>query len=90
MVNRPPEAFSSAQLRSLMAVSAHRGSASEAVVRNTWDNTGDFYVRVRGRNGAFDVSTPFHLQVALLSQGHVTGIVGGNRLLQRDSECFGE
>ena len=26
---------------------------------NTWNNTGNFYVRVTGRGGAFDTSTPF-------------------------------
>ncbi|HYT59935.1 MAG TPA: HYR domain-containing protein, partial [Haliangiales bacterium] len=38
---------------------------------NTWDNAGDFYVRVRGRNGAFSPGAPFHLQVFM-----VTGACG--------------
>jgi CSLREA domain-containing protein len=62
-----PDAFSSAQSRSLIAVSAFDGTASEGILVNTWSNSGDFYVRVRGRNGAFDLSSPFHLSVTLLT-----------------------
>jgi hypothetical protein len=46
-----PDAFSSAQTRSLIGVSAFEGNASEGILVNTWDNTGYFYLRVRGRNG---------------------------------------
>ncbi len=62
-----PDAFSSAQTRSLIAASAFNGTASEGILVNTWSNSGDFYVRVRGRNGAFNLSSPFHLSVTLLS-----------------------
>jgi CSLREA domain-containing protein len=62
-----PDAFSSAQSRSLIAVSAYNGTVSEGILVNTWSNSGDFYVRVRGRNGAFDLSSPFHLSVTLLT-----------------------
>ncbi len=58
-----PDQFSGAQTRSVIAVSGFEGTASEGVVINTWNNTGDFYVRVRGRNGAFSLASPFHLQV---------------------------
>ncbi|HWQ83225.1 MAG TPA: tandem-95 repeat protein, partial [Anaerolineales bacterium] len=58
-----PEAFSSAQSRSLIGISAFEGVVSEGLQVNTWDSTGDFYVRVRGRNGAFDVEMPFNLSV---------------------------
>ncbi len=34
---------------------------------NTWNNSGDFYVRVRGRNGAFSPAAPFHLEIQLLT-----------------------
>jgi CSLREA domain-containing protein len=61
-----PDAFSSAQTRSMIAVSAFEGIASEGISVNTWDNTGDFYVRVRGRNGAFNPGARFHLEVMLL------------------------
>ncbi len=53
-------AFSSAQTRSLIGVSANDNSAPESIRTATWNNTGDFYVRVQGRNGAFS-PTPFHL-----------------------------
>ena len=46
-----PAAYSSAQTRSLIGVSAHDGSASESIIRNTWDNTTNVYVRVRGVAG---------------------------------------
>ena len=54
------QAFSSAQTRSLVGVSAHENAESESIRTATWNNTGDFYVRVQGRNGAFS-PTPFHL-----------------------------
>ena len=60
-----PEAFAGAQTRSLIAVSAFNGTSGEGVRRNTWDNTTDFYVRVRGRNGAFSLAAPFHLTVTM-------------------------
>ena len=44
-------AFSSAQTRSLIGVSAHENTESESIRSATWNNTGDFYVRVQGRNG---------------------------------------
>jgi CSLREA domain-containing protein len=58
-----PEAFSSAQTRSLIGFSAFEGTSGEGIYLNTWSNTGDFYVRVAGRNGAYDPTTPFSLQV---------------------------
>ncbi|MCC6189374.1 MAG: tandem-95 repeat protein [Anaerolineales bacterium] len=58
-----PEAFSSAQARSLIGISAYNGLVGEGLRVNTWDGAGDFYVRVRGRNGAFDAGAPFHLVV---------------------------
>ncbi|HLE13827.1 MAG TPA: choice-of-anchor Q domain-containing protein, partial [Anaerolineales bacterium] len=62
-----PQAFSSAQTRSLIGVSAFDGTASEGLSLNTWENTGDFYVRVRGRNGAFDPSIKYHLEVTQIA-----------------------
>ncbi len=32
---------------------------------NTWSNTGDFYVRVRGRNGAFSLAAPFTVRITV-------------------------
>ena len=60
-----PDAFSSAQMRSLIAVSAFNGTAGEGVQLNTWENSGDFYVRVRGRNGVFDPTQSFTVNVTL-------------------------
>jgi CSLREA domain-containing protein len=61
-----PDSFSSAQARSLLGVSAFDGTAGEGILVNTWNNTGHFYVRVRGRNGAFSLAQPFHLEVTFL------------------------
>ncbi|MEK7787717.1 MAG: hypothetical protein AAB658_20120, partial [Chloroflexota bacterium] len=63
-----PAAFSSAQTRSLIGVSAFEGTSGEGISLNTWNNSGDFYVRVRGRNGAFSLTAPFHVQVTLLTE----------------------
>jgi pentapeptide MXKDX repeat protein len=57
--------FSSAPMRSLLGVSAFEGTASEGIRVNTWSNTGEYYVRVRGRNGAFSLDAPFRLSVTL-------------------------
>jgi hypothetical protein len=62
-----PDSFSSAQTRSVVGVSAFGGTTSEGIIANTWDNSGDFYVRVRGRNGAFSTAAPFELKVTQLS-----------------------
>ncbi len=56
-------AFASAQTRSLIGVSAFEGTVGEGIIVNTWNNTGDFYVRVRGRDGAFALAAPFQLKV---------------------------
>jgi hypothetical protein len=61
-----PGAFSGAQTRSLVAVSAFGGTSGEGIARHTWDNDGYFYARVRGRNGAFSLAAPFKLQVVYL------------------------
>ena len=60
-------AYASAQLRSVLAVAGFEGTASEGITINTWDNSGDFYIRVRGRNGAFSPAQAFHLEVTLQS-----------------------
>jgi pentapeptide MXKDX repeat protein len=61
--------FSSAPMRSLLGVSAFEGTASEGIRVNTWSNTGQYYVRVRGRNGAFSLDAPFRLSVTLTPGG---------------------
>jgi hypothetical protein len=57
------KAFSSAQTRSILAVSATPGTGDESAAVNTWNNTGEFYVRVSGRSGAFSPNLPFTLTV---------------------------
>ena len=71
-----PDAFLSAQTRSLVAISAFNSTADEYVSLNTWLNDGEYYIRVRGRQGAYSLATPFHLEVQLLSGGcsHVAPI----------------
>jgi hypothetical protein len=60
-----PEAYASAQSQSLIGISAADGTAHETVTVNTWNNQGDFYVRVTGRNGAFAPSGEYTLNVTL-------------------------
>jgi choice-of-anchor A domain-containing protein len=82
------KAFSNAQRRSLISYSANDGLADEVVVQNTWDNSGTYYVRVRGRNGAFSTAAPFKLDIMLatgacgniapLSSTSNTSVVAGN------------
>ena len=57
------QAYESAQVRSLIAVSANDGNANEQISIDTWNNTGNFYVRVAGRNGAYSPAAPFALDV---------------------------
>ena len=51
------------QTRSIIGVSASPGNGNESVVVNTWSNTGDFYIRVAGRSGAFSTGSQFALNV---------------------------
>jgi len=62
-----PAAFSDAQIRSVIAVSAFAGTANEGLIANAWNSTGEFYVRVRGRNGVFESGAPFELSVYVLT-----------------------
>jgi uncharacterized delta-60 repeat protein len=57
------KAFSTAQTRSVVAVSATAGLSDEATAVNTWNRTGHFYVRVSSRGAAFSTSAPFTLTV---------------------------
>ena len=58
------QAFSSAQTRSIIGVSATQGTADENVVVNSWSSSGSFYVRVSGREGAFDTGSQFTVSVS--------------------------
>ncbi len=62
-----PAAYSGAQTRSLVAVSAFDGTANEGIVLNTWNTRGNFYVCVRGRDGAYDKGHPFRLDIYLVT-----------------------
>jgi len=68
------QAFSSAQLRSLVGISAMEGTSNENLAVNTWNNTGFYYIRVNGRNGAFDAENPFQLSITRLT-GQCSGLV---------------
>ena len=57
------QAFSTAQTRSVIAVSVTPGSGDKSLVANTWNSTGDFYVRVAGHGSTFNTSSPFTLSV---------------------------
>jgi hypothetical protein len=63
------QAFVNAQARSLIAVSALDGTADRTLTFNTWNNQGDYYIRVLGRNGTFNLGAPFTMQVILASGG---------------------
>jgi len=56
-------AYADAQIDSLLAVSTAPGAVSKSVTVDTWNNTGHFYVRISGNNGAFAPSQPFSLAV---------------------------
>jgi uncharacterized repeat protein (TIGR01451 family) len=62
-----PGSFSSAQTRSLIGLSTFEGRAGEGIILNTWNNSSDFYILVQGRNGAFSLASPFHLEAAILT-----------------------
>ena len=52
-------------MQSLIGVSAFDGTAGEGLVLNSWNNTGEFYVRVRGREGAFSLDGQFNLGIVV-------------------------
>ncbi|MEQ9005249.1 MAG: hypothetical protein RIE74_16950 [Pseudomonadales bacterium] len=57
------ENYSSAQTRSVIGVSAQTGTTTERVSALTWNNTGDFYIRVAAKNGDADIQQPFQVTV---------------------------
>ncbi len=75
--------FTSAQTRSVLAASGNRGQADETLTLNTWEMSGDFYIRVRGHGGAFNVESPFSLDVTLLTGacGTVTPLLPASTLV---------
>lgn len=73
-----PSAFSAdyaeAQVASLLAVSTASGPIDKSVTAETWNNTGNFYIRISGNNGAFDPSEPFTLTVTTSGSACSVGI----------------
>ena len=55
--------FSGAQTRSLVAIASTTGTGDEHVAANTWTNSGQYYIRVSGKNGASSLAQPFTLTV---------------------------
>ncbi len=68
-----PESFSAAQLYSLIAWSNNAGLSTEHAGSNTWTATGDFYIRVNGKNGVASLDNPFTLNVTVNSS-NCTGV----------------
>ena len=66
MVEPGQRYFINAQAQSAIAVSGFDGTGDETVIANTWAETGFFYIRVNGRNGVFNPTSPFTLNVTLL------------------------
>jgi hypothetical protein len=71
-------AYASAQVRSVIGIAAQDGTAPRSFSFNTWNNSGNIYVQVRGQNGAFTPIAPFEVRATLLD-GVCAGvqIVGG-------------
>ena len=71
-----PSAFSSiysaAQIDSLLAVSTAPGAVDKSVIADTWNNTGNFYIRISGENGA-NSALPYTLSVTT-SGGPCAGV----------------
>ena len=59
------DTYASAQIRSLITGSGNAGLTNESIVVDTWNNTGDFYIRVNGKNGASSLA-PFTLGVTVV------------------------
>jgi CSLREA domain-containing protein len=59
------EAYSDAQSRSLIAVSANGGTVPESIFVRTWSNNGFYYVRVRSSDGEFSLDAPYRLEIRL-------------------------
>lgn len=67
MFSPDPTTFASAQLRSMIAVSASEGTVDESIRVNSWNNSGTFYIRVSGNHGAYDPDELFHLELTVFA-----------------------
>ena len=61
------EDFSAAQYYSLIGWSNNVGTANEQVGANTWTSTGDFYIRVNGKDGISSTASPFQIDLTVNS-----------------------
>ena len=57
------QTYEGAQAQSLLGVSANGGTSNEQVNQAVWNNTGFFYIRVAGQNGAYQPGAPFTVTV---------------------------
>ncbi len=57
--------YASALAQSALAISAFDGTADERVEANSWNESGDFYLQVTGRNGVYDPNNPFLLEATV-------------------------
>jgi len=63
--NYSPTSYSAAQVQSLVGGSLLAGSSTEKLVVDTFNNTGDYYIRVSGKNGETSLN-PFTVSVNVL------------------------
>ena len=92
------EDFSAAQYYSLIGWSNNVGTANEQVGANTWTSTGDFYIRVNGKNGVSSTTSPFSIDLTVNSdvcssvsgQGSGPGSIsnGSSTLILTDTSRF--
>jgi uncharacterized protein YjbI with pentapeptide repeats len=59
------EDYSAAQYYSLVDWSVNLGTADEFAGANTWTATGDFYLRVNGKNGVSSTAAPFSIELSV-------------------------
>ncbi len=59
-----PAAYNGAIRSSAIAVAASNNLSPRTIVRNSWSNTGDFYIQIRGRDGATS-PTPLTLDITI-------------------------
>jgi hypothetical protein len=55
--------YSAAEFNSLEAISTTPGAVNKSVTADTWNNTGNFYIRITGNNGAAVPFQDFNLNV---------------------------
>ena len=55
--------YAGAQNASLIGWNVDGGTLSATIDASTWTNTGDFYVRVNGKSGLYDITHSFHIAI---------------------------